>query len=92
MEGEARCESLFRDRPPTVIAPFVERVAMLKGRWGAECFFGDAYAWFVWVQGAAPQAPIWIPPGQKRMRTRPDDVRRFGVMANAPLLDLVAAE
>jgi len=92
IEGEARYESLFRDRPPTVFAPFVERVAMLKGRWDPNASTATAYAWFVWLKGETPRAPIWIPPGQKRMRTRPDDARRFGVMADAPLLNLVAGE
>lgn len=92
IEGEARYESLFRDRPPTVFAPFVERVPMVKGRWDPNASTATAYAWFVWVHGAAPRAPLWIPPGQKRMLTRSSDARRFGVMADAPLLDHVAAE
>ena len=92
IEGEARYAALFRDRPPTVIAPFVERVPMVKGRWDPAASSATSYAWFVWVHGSAPRAPLWIPPGQRRMRTRPDDARRFGVAADAPLFDLVAAE
>ncbi|MGU3386994.1 hypothetical protein ACLBYG_20960 [Methylobacterium sp. D53M] len=92
MEGEGRYEALFRDRPPTVFAPFVERVPMLRGRWDPAASTATAYAWFVWVDGEPPRAPLWIPPGQRRSRTRPDDARRFGVTADAPLFDLVAAE
>ena len=33
IEGVGRYEKLFRERPPTVYAPFVERVPMVKGRW-----------------------------------------------------------
>jgi hypothetical protein len=32
IEGIGRYEKLFRDRPPTVYAPFVERVPMVRGR------------------------------------------------------------
>ncbi|AYO85353.1 hypothetical protein [Methylobacterium brachiatum] len=92
IEGEGRYEALFRDRPPTVFAPFVERVPMLRGRWDPAASTATAYAWFVWVDGEPARAPLWIPPGQKRMRTRPDDARRFGVAVDAPLFDLVAAE
>lgn len=92
IEGEARYDALFRDRPPTVFAPFVERVPMVRGRWDPSASTATAYAWFVWVAGATPRAPLWIPPGQRRARTRPDDARRFGVAVDAPLLDLVAAE
>ena len=33
IEGVSHYERLFRDRPPTLYAPFVERVPMVKGRW-----------------------------------------------------------
>jgi hypothetical protein len=33
IESVGRYEKLFRDRPPLLYAPFVERVPMVKGRW-----------------------------------------------------------
>ena len=89
IEGEDRYERLFRDRPPTVFAPFVERVAMLRGRWEPGASSATSYAWFVWVEGATPQAPFWIPPGRKRALTLPTDAHRFGALASAPLLAVV---
>lgn len=86
-EGEDRYETIFRQRMPTLYAPFVERVAMLRGRWEPGASTATAYAWFVWVEGAAPLPTFLIPPGRKRALTRPDDARRFGAAVEAPLLD-----
>jgi hypothetical protein len=36
LEGGERYERLFAPMPPTVIAPFAERVPMTKGRWDPE--------------------------------------------------------
>jgi hypothetical protein len=77
VEGEERYNSLFRDRPPTLVAPFVERVAMVKGRWDPDASTATCYAWFVWLHGAAPCAPFWIPPGCKAALTNVNDRRRF---------------
>ncbi|MBY0259581.1 hypothetical protein [Methylobacterium sp.] len=87
LEGEDRYETILRDRPPTLYAPFVERVCMLRGRWEPKGSTATAYAWFVWVEGAAPLPPFFIPPGRKHALTRPDDARRFGARTDAPLLD-----
>jgi hypothetical protein len=86
LEGEDRYERLFRDRPPAVFAPSVERVAMLRGRWEPAASSATAYAWFVWVQDVVPRAPLWIPPGRKRALTLPSDAARFAHLAPAPLL------
>jgi hypothetical protein len=92
IEGIGRYEKLFRDRPPTLYAPFVERVPMVKGRWDSDATTATSYAWFIWRNGAAPRAPFWIPPGCRRELTRPDDRQRFAawslVPADAPLFDL----
>lgn len=87
LEGEDRYQLILRDRPPTLYAPFVERVAMLRGRWEPGASTATAYAWFVWVDGAAPLPPFFIPPGRKRALTRLDDARRFGARTDVPLLD-----
>jgi len=54
IEGVGRYEKLFRDRPPALYAPFVERVPMVKGRWDPDASTATSYAWFVW--GAAGSA------------------------------------
>jgi hypothetical protein len=92
IEGVGRYQKLFRDRPPTLYAPFVERVPMVKGRWDPEASTATAYAWFVWCKRASGLARIiWIPPGCRAGLARADDRRRFAAWSleppAAPLLD-----
>jgi hypothetical protein len=92
IESIGRYEKLFRDRPPTIYAPFVERVPMAKGRWDPDMSTATSYAWFVWRRGEfGPARVFWIPPGCRESLTRPDDHRRFAawtlIPAPAPLLD-----
>lgn len=106
LEGAERYERLFRDSPPTIVAPFVERVPMVKGRWDPEASTATAYAWIVWrrcpllpgqsgLGSWAKTAPtlIWIPPGCRQRLEHADDRRRFtAAEAEGPtLLDEVVA-
>lgn len=82
-------------------APFMERVPMALGGWDPKGSTATAYAWFIWMQpGAAAdmshrtrrlinlRPEIWpIAPGTRERLTRPDDARRFGRKADAPLLE-----
>lgn len=77
LEGIGRYERIYKDRPPTIVAPFVERVPLVMGRYDPEASTTTAFMWLVWLKGAAPQAPIWIPPGCKAALARPDDAARF---------------
>jgi DNA-binding Lrp family transcriptional regulator len=77
LESIERYELLFRDRPPTLVAFFVERVPLCEDRWDPGGSTATAYCWLVWMRGAAPQPPFWIPPGCREQLTRPDDVARF---------------
>ena len=90
LESHDRYERLFRDSPPTIVAPFVERVPMVKGRWDPEASTATAYAWIVWRRcqrlpgqtGPGSWAKgvttlIWIPPGCRQRLERADDRRRF---------------
>lgn len=91
IEGARRYERLFRDRPPAIYAPFVERVPMVKGRWDPTASTATAYAWFVWRHRAAEGSRvIWIPPGCRSALSHPDDRRRFAswtlTPSEAPLL------
>lgn len=68
IEGKARYERLFRERPPTVFAPFVERVPMVKGRLDKTASTATSYCWLVWRREAAPAAKlVWIPPCRARL-------------------------
>ncbi len=85
IEGVGRYQKLFRDRPPTVYAPFVERVPMVKGRWDPDASTATSYAWFVWRKGASGSPRIfWIPPGCRAALTRPDDRQHFAAWTLAP--------
>lgn len=77
VEGVARYEFLFRNRPPTLFAPFVERVPLCKGKWDPDGSTATAYCWLVWIKGREPMPPFWIPPGQRKALTRPNDRERF---------------
>jgi hypothetical protein len=78
---------LFREFPPFVIAYYVERVPMHRGRWDPDGSTATDYCWVCWKHGAEPRAPLWIPPGQRLALTKPDDAMRFGAPVPAPLLD-----
>ena len=73
-EGRGRYERLFKERPPTVVAQFVERVPMVKGRCDPKASTATSYAWFVWSSEVIklPTLYRWIPPCRKRLE-RPGD-------------------
>jgi len=77
LESIERYELIFRDHPPTLVAFFVERVNLCKGRWEPDGTTATAYCWLVWVHGEAPRPPFWIPPGCRERLTHADDVARF---------------
>lgn len=77
LETIGRYETVFRDRPPTIIAFFAERVNLCKGRWEPDGSTATAYIWLVWIKGAEPRAPFWIPPGCREALTHADDAERF---------------
>jgi len=81
VEGIERYEKIFRDRPPTLHAYFVERVPLHKGRWEPDGDTMTAYCWLVWIKGAEPRAPFYIPPGCREALTKPEDIERFGKSA-----------
>jgi hypothetical protein len=87
LEGTGRYERLFRDRPPSIVAQFCERVPMTKGRWDPNASTATSYAWIVWRVAPCGPEPVfrWIPPGCRKGLTRPDDAFRFGVQSPTPL-------
>jgi predicted RNA methylase len=87
IESIPRYERLFKKRLPTIFAPFVERVPLLKGRWDHNSKSATNYAWFVWVRGVEGTTLKLIPPGCRKSLTLPGDVERFGALAEAPLFE-----
>lgn len=77
LEGVERYEQIYKDRPPTIVAPFVERVPLVMGKYDPKASTTTAFMWLVWLKGAQPKAPFWIPPGCKDALTKPDDAERF---------------
>lgn len=77
LEGVNRYNELYRRSPPTLIAFFVERVPLLEGRYDPAASTTTAFCWMVWIHGAMPRAPFWIPPACKATLTHPDDEARF---------------
>jgi hypothetical protein len=77
LESEERYRLIFRDQPPTLFAPFVERVPMLRGRWDPDASTATSYSWFVWLRDVAPRAPFWIPPGCRTALSHSRDRQRF---------------
>jgi hypothetical protein len=77
LETVGRYNRIFKDRPPTLISFFSERVNCCKGRWDPDGSTDAAYIWLVWMKDRAPMAPFWIPPGQREALAKPDDRARF---------------
>ncbi|PPD06311.1 MAG: methyltransferase [Hyphomicrobium sp.] len=78
LEGVGRYEELFSKIPPAVVAMFVERVPMVKGRWDPDASTATSYAWVVWDRvHDGPTQFAWIPPGCREKLTKPTDRRTF---------------
>ncbi len=92
LEGAGRYERLFAHHRPAMVAQFVERLPMHRGRWEPNGSTATSYLWVVWltsdeIDGSATTEFVHIPPGRRKALTRPDDVPRFGAApADAPLL------
>jgi hypothetical protein len=63
IESVGRYDNLFRTFPPAIVAQFVERVPMVKGRLDRNATTATSYMWIVWTAGNAGKTNlIWIPP------------------------------
>ena len=88
LEGVDRYSSLFGPMPPEIVAPFVERVPMVRGRWDPDASTATAYSWVVWARNRAggwsgDSRMRWIPPGCRKALERPDDRARFAPQPEA---------
>jgi len=62
LESVGRYERLFSMNPPTVVAQFVERLPMVKGRVDRKASTATSYAWLLWIKDRSPEPFQWIPP------------------------------
>lgn len=85
-ESLNRYQRLFRDRPPSMIAQFVERVPMVKGRWDPNADTATAYAWFIWRKAdrSGRCSFFWIPDGARMRHSRREDLERFADRKTEP--------
>ena len=73
LESVGRYEAIFRDRPPSKFAQFVERVPMVKGRLDAKATTATGYAWLVWEKDAAAEPKLmWVPPCRRNLERAGD--------------------
>ncbi len=88
LEGSAR-HALFAKHPPALIVQYAERVPMTKGRWDPAASTATSYCWVIWLRETGGLRRdtrfAWIPPGQRKALSRPEDLR-FAVQAEGELL------
>jgi len=73
IESIGRYERLFSKRPPTIVAQYVERVPMVKGRLDKSASTATGYCWLVWgpLNNAGTEL-VWIPPCRKQFERQAD--------------------
>jgi hypothetical protein len=77
IEGVGRYNGLYADNPPSIIAPFTERVPMFRGRLKKKGSTATAYAWFVWRHTPVKETKVvWIPPCRKLLERDGDYDKR----------------
>lgn len=73
LEGVDRFNTVFRSRPPSIVAQFAERVPMVKGRYDPEASSATSYCWIVWMKDYPRGTKLqWIPPCRKALE-KPTD-------------------
>jgi hypothetical protein len=89
LETQGREPLLYGARRVTVIAPFIERLCMKKGRWDPKGSTAGSYAWFIWLQPwvrrppwCSPWGPQVVPilTGSKFRLSRPEDLAFAGLV------------
>lgn len=58
---------MYEANPPALVAQFVERVPMVKGRLDRKASTATSYCWIVWRIGSARTEMMWIPPCRKHL-------------------------
>jgi hypothetical protein len=74
IEGVRRYGAIFKSKPPTYFAQFVERVPMIRGRVDPKASTATGYAWFVWSKTHEHDGTrlIWIPPCRRQLEKAGD--------------------
>ncbi len=74
LEGKSRYKNLFAVNPPTVVATFVERLSLYKGRVADGGNSATSYSWFVWDSKDTEPGykGRWIPPCRKELEREGD--------------------
>jgi hypothetical protein len=73
LEGVGRYKNLFNVKPPFMVAQFVERLPMVKGRIDPLASTATSYCWIVWLKNTgSPTHFTWIPPCRKRLEQAGD--------------------
>lgn len=72
---------LFRDRPCSLICPFVERLPMVEGMLDRSVSSATSYTWFVWRHGDQSMRLQHIPPCKARF-DRNEDWRGAGALSS----------
>lgn len=73
LEGGERWRTLFEPHPPSIVAQFVERVPMVKGRCDPKASTATSYCWLVWMRDHHGRPEFtWIPPCRRALE-RPGD-------------------
>lgn len=90
LESGERYRELFKPHPPLFVAPFVERVPMLKGRLDRKASSATSYTWIIWggtehIRFNSDARMVWIPPcrGQLERDSDYDLALRHAVMEGA---------
>ena len=74
LETVGRYERLYSQTPPSIYAPFTERVPMVAGRLDQKASTATSYAWLVWRKQTCRRVSTvrWIPPCRKRLERDSD--------------------
>ncbi len=68
LESAGRYSRLFRDEPPSIVAQFVERVPMVKGRLDPKASTATGYCWLIWEGHKKSESQLtWIPPCRRSL-------------------------
>jgi hypothetical protein len=72
LESSGRYNNLFKPNPPSIVAQFVERLPMVKGRMDRKASTATSYCWLIWADGHDSTQFQWIPPCRAKLERDSD--------------------
>lgn len=72
LESKGRYYEIFSVCPPTIVAQFVERVPMFKGRIDPKGSTATSYCWMIWRLGESGTRLVWVPPCRNSLEKATD--------------------